>query len=100
MQEISLERHMDTRAGYDSSLLHALLHPRVSLDAIFTPVHLTVKGGISGIGGVGSSEKNGVEDKPDPDISVKVETFLVHETGKRKYIVDEKIDYEFLLYQK
>merc|ERR1719193_1917407 len=100
-KELDLERHVDSRAGYDSSLLHALLHPRLSLSADFTPVHLTLKGGIGGIGGVGSvgSGRGGGGDNVDTDIKIDVETFLLHESGKRKNVVDEKVDYEFLLYQ-
>merc|ERR1719193_1394812 len=97
-KELDLERHVDSRAGYDSSLLHALLHPRLSLSADFTPVHLTLKGGIGGVGSVGSG-RGGGGDNVDTDIKIDVETFLLHESGKRKNVVDEKVDYEFLLYQ-
>ena len=96
-QELDLERHVDTRAGYVSSLLHALLHPRLSLTASFSPVHLNVQGGVSGIGGVGNSGKTGSVDNVDTDVKTEVETFVLHESGHRRKIEEEKLEYEFLL---
>ena len=92
-----MERHVDTRAGYESSLLHALLHPRLSLTATFSSAHLNVKGGVGGVAGVGNVVKTGVGDGLDTDVRTEVETFLLHEAGHRKKIVNGKVDYEFLL---
>jgi len=96
-KELDLERHVDTRAGYESSLLHALLHPRLSLTATFSSAHLNVKGGVGGVAGVGNVVKTGVGDGVDTDVRTEVETFLLHEAGHRKKIVNGKVEYEFLL---